>query len=176
MKKSRLYCIVGTASCIAIFALCACGNSTSNTGMATGGTTPTKANTAIQHFKVGQQVKVDSTWLATLDNAKTSTGVPGIEPKDGDVYLAVIVTMKNISRQEQSISSLVNFSLQDSSGHKYTEAIDFGAGIAAHSKVEAGSRINGLLVYEVPTLIHQFTFLFVPDITGSRQTIWDIKV
>lgn len=175
MKYSRLYFVFGIAFCIAMFTLLACGESTSNTGTAAGGTKPTTTNIAPRHFSVGQQVKVGDTWMVTLDNVKTSKGSDYAKPKDGNVYLLVTVSMKNVSNQEQTVSSLGNFSLQDSSGQKYTQTIYPDAGTAPDGKVEAGSPIKGVLVYEAPTSMHQFTFSFAPDMISSGQTIWDIK-
>ncbi len=180
-KRTRLFFVFSLAFAIAALTLLACGESTNNAGTATdnskppNGNTSTSSNTTPHHFKVGQQVKVGDTWNVTLDSVKTSPGSQYIKPKGGNVYLLVTISMKNASNQEQNVSSLANFSLQDSSGQKYTETIDPDAGTAPDGKVEAGSPIKGTLVYEVPTSMHLFTFSFAPDMTSSGQTIWDIK-
>ncbi len=74
--------------------------------------TPASNNTtpagAPQHFKVGELVTVGTTWQITVQSAKTSAGSGFYKPqKAGDVFLIFIVSMKNISSSEQTVSSLV---------------------------------------------------------------------
>src|SRR6266704_1255034 len=110
---------------ILIASLLACGSTSSNTGTvvntnptsSTSGKTPAPSQ---QHFAVGQ---------VTINSAKTSSGSEFNKPqKTGDVFLVFSITVKNISSQEQPISSALNFSLLDSTGQKYTETIDTDAG------------------------------------------------
>jgi hypothetical protein len=179
----RLFVVV-LSLCILAVTFLACGESSNNTGTATNssapsnsssGTTPTTA--PAQHFKVGQQVKVGDTWLITVDSAKTSTGSEFNKPqKSGDVFLVVVISMKNVSSQEQNVSSALQWALQDSSGQKYDETIDTDAGATLDGKVEAGSLLKGSIAYEVPGSVHDFTLSFQNDITAAGETIWDIHV
>jgi len=121
-------------------------------------------------------VNVGSTWQATVISAKTSTGSEFYKPTSGNVYLIFVISMKNVSSSEQDVSSLVQFSLQDASGQKYTETIDPDAGATLDGKVEAGSPLKGSIVYEVPEATKQFTLAFEASITDPGQTIWDISV
>jgi hypothetical protein len=135
--------------------------------------TPAPSNT--QHFAVGQVVKVGDTWNVTVNSAKTSKGSGFSTPqKAGDVFLVFSITVKNLSSQEQTISSALSFNLLDSTGQKYTETIYPDAGATLDGKVAAGSLLKGSIVYEVPASMHQFTLSFEPDITSPGQTIWDI--
>ena len=175
MKQVKLFSVFGVAFYIALLTLLACSESTKNTGTATSGTTRATSKPALSHFGVGQTVQVGDTWTVILDSAKTSTGSQYVKPKEGSVYVLVTISMKNVSNKEQNISSALNFSLQDSSGQKYTETIYPDAGSAPDGKVEAGSPLKGTLVYEVPASMHAFTFSFTPDMISSGQTIWDVK-
>ncbi len=164
-----------------IGSLLACGESSpANTGTSvnsssSSGSTPTGA--PAQHFKVGQTVKVGDTWQITVDSAKTSTGSEFNKPqKSGDVFLVIIVTMKNLSSQEQTVSSLAQWTLQDSTGQKYDGTIDTDAGASLDGKVEAGSLLKGSLAYEVPASMKSFTLAFEADLTAAGETIWDISV
>ena len=156
-------------------------SSSTNTGSvastpAGNGSTP--ANTpapANQHFTVGQVVKVGDTWQVTVNSVKTSKGEQFLTPTAGNIYLIVDVTLKNTSGQEQTISSALNFSLQDSTGQKYTETLLTSA-TPPDGKVEAGSLLRGQLVYEVPTSQKAFTFNFEADIVAGGQTVWDLHV
>lgn len=187
MPKRRLFVFV-LALCIAAMVILACGESSNNTGTASNSgnsgnsgssssssSAPTKAP-ANQHFKVGQQVKVGTTWMVTVDSTNTSTGSPYNTPKAGNVYLIVTVSLKNMSSQEQNVSSIMQFNLQDSSGQKYTETIDPDAGATLDGKVEAGSPLKGVIVYEVPKSMHSYQLSFQADITSEGQTLWDLSI
>ncbi len=175
----KRFLIIGLCLVLLVGSLIACGESSANTGTATSsspsGSTPTSA--PAQHFKVGQIVKVGDTWQITVDSAKTSTGSEFNKPQhSGDVFLVIIVTMKNLSNQEQNVSSLAQWTLQDTIGQKYDGTIDTDAGASLDGKVEAGSLLKGSLAYEVPKTMKSFTLAFEADITSSGETIWDISV
>jgi flagellar basal body-associated protein FliL len=188
-KRGRLWLIVGI---IVVVILAACiGVSTlvlksSNTGTViqnsqnssqnnTPASTPTTAPSS-QHFKVGDQVKVGDTWIVTVNSATTSKGSDISTPKSGNIYLVLDVTLKNVSNQEQNVSSIAQFTLEDSTGQKYDETYTDFAKPAPDGKVEAGSPIRGQFVYEVPLSEHHFTFAFEAEIASGGQTIWDITV
>lgn len=181
MSKRRIF-VFALVICIAAVVILACGESSNNTGTASNSgssssssSSPTQAP-ANQHFKVGQQVKVGSTWMVTVDSVKTSTGSTYNTPKAGNVFMVVTVSVKNMSSQEQNVSSLVQFNLQDSTGQKYTETIDTDAGATLDGKVEAGSPLKGVIVYEVPKSMHSYQFSFQSDITSDGQTLWDLSI
>ena len=124
---------------------------------------------------MGQVVKVGDTWDVTVNSAKTSTGSGFYKPqKSGDTFLIFSITVKNLSSQEQDISSVLSFNLLDSTGQKYTETIYPDAGATLDGKVAAGSLLKGVIVYEVPANMHQYTLSFQADIASAGQTIWDI--
>ena len=153
---------------IIIIGLIACGSSATNTGTNAGtASTTVPGNTpATQHFKVGQTVKVGDTWDITVNSAKTSTGSEFFKPqKPGDVFLVFHVAAKNISSQEQNISSALQFTLLDTTGQKYDITIDPDAGATLDGKVEAGQTLKGAVAYEVPEATHDFNFEFQADIT-----------
>jgi hypothetical protein len=130
-----------------------------------------------QHFAVGQVVKVGDTWNVTVNSVKTSKGDQISVPKNGNTYIIIDLSMKNISSQEQNVSSLISFNLLDSTGQKYTEAITTLSDIhSPDGKVEAGAPLRGQLVYEVPISTKNYTLSFQTDITSAGQTIWDIHI
>lgn len=97
--------------------------------------------------------------------------------KSGDTYLVVDVSLTNLSSTEQTVSSLLSFTLQDSTGQKYNETFDTNINSATiDGKVEAGSPLRGVIIYEVPASMKVFTFSFAPDITASGQTVWDLSL
>jgi len=135
--------------------------------------TATSAPVVTNH-KVGDQVKVNSTWTATINSATATQGDGTFPPKVGNTYLVIDLTLKNTSAQAQTVSSLVDFALKDATGQKYDESITSGTGTSPDGTVEAGGLLRGQLVYEVPQAQQHFVFAFQPDFTSTDQTLWDI--
>lgn len=152
----------------------ACGASSDNSGSVTTG--GSSSSSSSQHFKVGQQVKVGSTWVVTVNSAQTHGATDMDQLKSGDTYLVVDVSLKNVSSQEQDLSSLAQFTLKDATGQSYTETITTFANQPPDGKVEAGSISRGQMVYEVPTTQKSFTLAFEADIVSGGETIWDISI
>lgn len=174
VKQFRIFIPVVVLALTALFVL-ACGSASDVTNSSSVATGTVAAPKPQAHFKVGDQVKVGTTWLITVNSAKTNTGDDFSQPKQGNIYVVVDVTMKNLSSQEQDVSSLGQFTFKDATGQQYNETIT-DIGQAPDGKVAAGDLLRGQLVYEVPTAQHQFTLAFANDILSSGQTIWDISI
>jgi uncharacterized protein DUF4352 len=170
----RIALAIGVASLAAVVVIACGGGASANSGSTTSGSSST-TSASTQHFKVGQQVKVGSTWVITVNSVKTSQGDDVFQPKSGNTFLIVDLTAKNVSSTEQTLSSILSFTLKDSTGQKYDETIVTGA-TAPDGKVAAGDQVRGQLAYEVPASMKAFTFAFEADILSSGQTIWDLAV
>ena len=153
----------------------ACGSSSDNAGSTTSGSTSSSSSSA-KHFKVGDQVKVGDTWVVTVNSAQKHAATDMDQPKSGDTYLVVNVTLKNVSTSEQNLSSLLQFSLKDASGQSYTETITTFAKQPPDGKVEAGSVSSGDMVFEIPTAQKSYTLAFQSDVVSGGETIWDISL
>lgn len=156
-------------------AIIACGSSSDNSGSLTTGSS-SSATTSAKHFKVGDQVKVGDTWIVTVNSAALHGPTDIDQPAAGNTYLVIDVTFKNVSSQEQNLSSVLQMSLKDATGQKYTDTFTSFASTAPDGKVAASDLLRGQLVYEVPTSQKAFTFAFESDIVSSGQTLWDINV
>lgn len=138
--------------------------------------TPTAATSgSTQHHHVGEQVSVASTYLVTVNSVTTSSGDQFLPPKAGDTFLIVDVTFKNISNQEQFVSSLTQFSLKDTTGQQYLPSFT-GGGVPPDGKLEPGDLLRGQLSYEVPLSQNDFTLSFDATQFGSGLTIWDLSI
>ena len=142
---------------------------TNNTG------TSSKTTNSGQTFKVGDVVTVGTDWQVTVNSVKTSAGGDFDQLKTGDTFLEISVTMKNISSQEQDASSLIFWSLKDSTGQQYDEAVVTDAPSTPDGKVAAGDKLTGTLSYQVPLTQKQFELSFAPDPISSGQTIWKLQ-
>lgn len=128
-----------------------------------------------KRFKVGDQVKI-GLWVVTINSATTSAGDEFDQPKNGQ-YLILDITFKNTDSAAQTISSIIQFQFQDSTGQKYDDQITGLSGVTApDGDVQAGSQTRGQVVYDVPTSQHAFTFTFTPDIGDSTAAVWDISI
>ena len=175
--RSRQLRIVFGVLALAL-ALWACGSSTTNTGTKSSGnstSTQSGSKSGNQHFKVGDQVNVGNTYMVTVNSVKTNGGDDVSQPKAGNTFLVVDVTLKNTSSKEQNVSSLLQFTLKDSTGQKYDETI-LSSTTPPDGKLEAGDVLRGQIPYEVPASMHDFTLAFEADITSSGQTVWDLHV
>jgi hypothetical protein len=154
----------------------ACGGSSANAGTSVGtsGNNSSSSN-ASKHFKVGDQVKVGDTFIATVNSFKTNPGDDIFKPKSGNKFVVVDVTLKNVGSTEQNISSLLQFTLKDATGQKYDETIISNV-TPPDGKLAAGDIIKGQIAYEVAASQHDFTLAFEADIISSGQTLWDLHV
>jgi hypothetical protein len=161
---------------LAAMVILACGgaNSANSGSLAGGGTTTGGSNNAPKHFKAGQQVKVGDTWLVTINSVTTKAGTDIDQPGAGNHYLVIDVTLKNTSSQEQDLSSLLSFTLKDSTGQKYDETITTFT-TPPDGKVAAGDLVRGKLAYAVPASAHSFELAFEADIISGGQTLWDLS-
>lgn len=172
--RVRLLPLIGLLLSLAAVVM-ACGSTTDNAGASTSGSSSTSTSTA-KHFKVGDQVKVGNEWVITVNSAKTHGATDIDQPKSGDTYLVIDMTFKNVSSSEQTLSSLLQLSLKDSTGQKYDNTIASFASQPPDGKVEAGDVVRGQVVYEVPTAQKSFTMAFESDILSSGEVIWDISI
>lgn len=136
---------------------------------------PTTAPTqAAQTNTIGKPVQVGDTWVVTLNNVNTSTGGEVDVPSSGNTFLVVNVTLKNNSLRNQEASSLVMFSLKDSDGQTYHQAITFSG--SPDGTVAAGGVIRGNIYYEVPTSNHDYILQFTLSIGSTGLAEWNVKI
>lgn len=173
-KPRRRGCLISAVVALVVVitmvvVVAAANGKTHNTGASNNTTNSNRT------FKVGDVVTVGTDWQATVNSVKTSAGGDFNEPKTGDTFLEVSVTLKNISSQEQEASSLLFWSLKDSTGQQYDEAVVTDAPSTPDGKVAAEDKLTGTLSYEVPLTQKQFELSFAPDPISTGQTIWKLQ-
>lgn len=132
---------------------------------------PTQAQSTAHH-KIGETVSVDNTWAITVDSVTTSQGDTINVPKSGNTFLMVTMTFKNISSQQQAVSSLLGLTLRGPDGTNYQQALYTGGQGMPDGNVAAGAVTKGVVSFEVPTSTHNFTLNY-SDLGGQVQT-WDL--
>src|SRR5258707_1479503 len=98
----------------------------------------------------------------TVKSVKTSNGSAVVQPKAGNTFLVVDVSIKTVSYKEQDVSSMLQFTLKDAAGQKYDQTFISGA-TSPDGKVEAGDVIKGQMPYETPKAQHDYTLAFEAD-------------
>lgn len=138
-------------------------------------TAPTQANSGTH--KIGETVTIDN-WDAVVNSAKISTGGQFDTPQhSGDVFLEISVSVTNNTGKAQTFSSLLSFTLKDSSGQKYDETIVTDAPSTPDGNVAAGGKLKGTISYEVPKDTKSFELDFSPDPFGSTDVaVWTFTV
>jgi hypothetical protein len=163
---------------LGIGAIAAGGSSTDTTKPQQTTTAPAPKQTSAQPQQqspvVGKPYDAGD-WLVTVNGVSTSQGGEFDQPKAGHHYLIVHVTEKNTSGQVQTASSMLFWSVKDSTGQTYTQTFISHAKAAPDGKVADGSVISGDLVYEVPVDQHNFTVQFTPDF-GNTLVEWQVNV
>lgn len=190
-KKSKLLLIIGIIVVLVLFACIGAGvlashgsnpnaSTTTNSSTLSSNDTPGTTSTSVptnKHYNQTDAVQVGNIYDVEIMSVKTSTGGQIVQPqKSGDVFLVFVIKMKNISSQEQAVSSLISFTLQDINGQKYTEVINPDAGATLDGKIEPGSLLQGSITYEVPASMKSFTLAFQADLLSQGQVIWNINV
>jgi beta-lactamase regulating signal transducer with metallopeptidase domain len=135
-----------------------------------------------QHLKLGEQANVGNVWSVVVRDAHISPGTSIWKPQAGNAFLLINVSLKNVSSQQQELSSGAQFSLKDSSGTSYSGtyvAPSSPPEVAYNGRINAGTTADGVLTYEVPATLHSFTLSFraerYSNANASSQD-WAIKL
>lgn len=127
--------------------------------------------TSSDHHKINETVSVDGIWQITVTKVYTSQGDEYTVPKQGDTFLQIDISMKNVSSiQRYAYESL--FNLHDDSGQTY-EMTFLGNAQPPDGQVSAGGPLKGTLTYEVPASTKSFVLSFSSTFE-SQLVNWDI--
>lgn len=149
-------------------------STTPTTSGSSSSSTPTAPAGPTAH-KVGDVVSIGS-WQVTVNGVSTNTGDSVIQPKAGNVFVLIDVTVTNTDSQAQPVSSLISFDVKDASGQKYTETIVDGAPNPPDGNVPAGGKVRGTLAYEMPTSAKSIELDFTPSLGSTDVATWNLTV
>lgn len=136
------------------------GTSTTN-GVTPVATKPTSTPTASNaSHSIGTPVQAGAEWIVTITGVKETTSSL-FAPNAGNTYLEVSLTLKNISGNTLPLVSIIEFTLVDGSGHRYSEtATDTNIHNPADGNVNSNQTLAAQIAYEVPKNQHTFTLTF----------------
>jgi hypothetical protein len=127
--------------------------------------------TAQTTYQVGEAIKIGDLVLVVND-VGSPKGDKFNKPKDGQRFVVVDLTIENKSTKEEALSSMLQMSLKDAGGQKYT--IDLGATTAAggstpDGKLAAGEKLRGKVGFQVPADAKDLVFVFDANVFGSGK-------
>ena len=139
-------------------------------------TQPSSSSTSGSH-KLGDVVTIDN-WQVVVNTAKISHGGQyDTVQHAGDVFLEIDVSVTNQTGKSQTFSSLLSFTLKDSTGQTYDQSFVSDAPSSPDGTVANGSKLRGTVVYEVPPTMHSFEFDVAPDsFNSSDVATWTLSV
>ena len=127
-------------------------------------------------YKVGDTVGTADGFDITVNSVSTSQGADYETPPQGDQYLVLDVSVKNISGQVQQVNPL-DFTLIDSTGQHMNWTIVSGLpGVTSYdmTALQPGATDRGSLVYEVPLGKASYQLSFAINQFSGTQTLWNI--
>ena len=178
MSNNRKILCIFIGLLIIAGSLLACGGSSdTNTGTKADASAGTPTVKPAEKFKMGDAVKVGDTWQVTVNSIKTYTSDnPYEQPKEGNMFVVINVTLKNVSTKEQE-SNYYNFSLRGgANGSKYDIAAVDAINNTPSGKVEPGDQLSGDLPYEVKADEKTFILGFEADSFSGGQTQWELSL
>lgn len=164
IRNIVLGCVVG----VAVVATVASGSSNTATSGESGDASA--AASAPTTFKVGEPVTLgDDTLVVNSVQIPYPSTNELSQPAAGNQFVAADVSVTNNGSDPSTVSSLVCFTLRDSTGQSFNQTIVAGAPPAPDGAVAPGQSIRGTLTYEVPTTATGLSLIYQCDplSTGS---------
>lgn len=124
-------------------------------------------------FQVGETVSLKDVKV-TLIGATESAGSEYVKPDDGKEFLILEFNIENNSSKDINISSVANFEAycddyslnQDILGQQAPEA---EGKTQLDGQVASGKKMNGIIVYQVPTDFKSFEINVAPDFWSTKD-------
>lgn len=128
-------------------------------------------------FKIGDVVQLKD-FKVTVNGIRTATqdksGV--IKPEDGNEYLIVDCTVENISKENQSISSMLMFKIEDKDGRSYDQALMYpDLKGSLEGDVAPTRKITGEYAVEVPKGKKGLELVFDGSFLAGGQIIVELR-
>lgn len=128
----------------------------------------------VETFKVGDTIQTKD-FKITVNKVETSEGGEFVKPKDGNEFIKADITIENISKEEQNVSSMIMFKVVDKDGRSYNQAIVEDQNGQLDGKVAPGRKMTGEYVVEVPKEATGLQLEFDSSLLTSGQVIVDLN-
>lgn len=125
-------------------------------------------------FKVGDRVKMGNLEFKVNGVRSSKDGV--VKINDGYKYLYIDITVENVGVKEESVSSIMQFSLKDKEGREQEMSISGDSKGSMDGPVPAGGRLNGEIAYEVLETLRSAELQIKGDLFSSGIAIIPITI
>ncbi|WP_368490846.1 DUF4352 domain-containing protein [Clostridium sp. BJN0013] len=131
-------------------------------------------NSQAKTFKVGDVVQLND-YKVTVNSVRTSQGDDIFQPKQGNEFLYVDCTIENISNQQQTVSSVMMFRVEDKDGRSYEQTITTDGNGQLDGDVAPGRKITGEYIVEVPQNKTGLDLVFDSSLISGGQVIVNLN-
>lgn len=122
-------------------------------------------------FKTGETVESNDI-LVTLLEVKESKGSDFNKPSDGNVFVLCEYDIENKSEKDITISSMLSFEAtcdNNAISQSITGLLEKGDKAQLDGSVATGTKMNGVIAYEVPTNWKELKIKFTPAFWSSKD-------
>lgn len=133
--------------------------------------------TAQTTYRIGDVVKIGDINL-TISGVSTPAGESFAQPSQGNKFLVVYMTLENRAAKAQSISTLLQMSVKDSTGQKYSvslTALAASGGSSPDGELAAGEKVRGQVGFEVPESAQGLVFVFDASLMGQGKALVSLQ-
>jgi hypothetical protein len=102
----------------------------------------------IQKLQMGESVEFGG-MKVTFNSVRKDFGNEFMSPEN-DFHLIADLTVENTTNKEENVSSLLNLSLKDADGYKYSDAIFADTKGTLNGSISAGDKLRGEIAFDVP--------------------------
>lgn len=121
---------------------------------------------------IGDTIEVEPGLFLTINSARASSD--GLFDADG-VYLILDCTYENKSSEEAALSTLLNLSVKDVDGYKYSAALGADTKGSLDGALAPGDKTRGEVAFDVADGTAVEFFIYEPFLMGS-QSMWRIAL
>jgi hypothetical protein len=135
----------------------------------------TTVTTGKASYKAGDILKAND--LEAVALSLNPNWVPDnefMEAEAGNKFVAVEFQLKNTGDKSESISTLLQFALKDSSNGQYDVSFYGPEPQFPDGELAAADTVRGFVTFEVPQAASGFRFIFDAKFFGGGQMVWNL--
>ncbi len=158
---------------VVVLSLASCSDETPQKVTETPSETETEVTNTPEIFNIGDSVETSES-IFTVNAVRTDSGSRYMKPDEGNIYYIVDVTIENKIDESISISSMMMFSLFDSEGYSYDEALGVETKGRVGGEISPGRKLRGEIAYEIPANATGLELQIDPSLFGNGQAIYKL--
>lgn len=140
--------------------------------------TPAGSGSASDNFYsagIGESITTDIVTFS-VDSFSIGNGEKFVKPDEGNCFINLCISIKNISDKSLNILPPVLFRLIDSQGNEYSQNMLLEGARSLMINIEPQSEVTGNIYYEIPESLDYAELEFKPDMTEDELCVVDINI